>query len=250
MRLAGKNALITGATSGIGLATAKLFASEGARVFITGRSDEKLVAAQAAIGQPTVALNVDVRSVGDLKRMAKALHLELGDRGLDVFFANAGIAYSTPLLGTDESRFAELMDVNVKGLFFSMQAVTPLLARGASVVLNSAWLTEVGMPGFSILSATKAAVRSFARSWSAELLDRGVRVNVVSPGAVDTPIFELEGASSEQLIQTKNHLASRIPVGRMGTPDDIAEAVLFLASDASKYMLGSEVVVDGGFGQL
>jgi NAD(P)-dependent dehydrogenase (short-subunit alcohol dehydrogenase family) len=142
------------------------------------------------------------------------------------------------------------MDVNVKGLFFSMQAIAPVLRDGASVILNSAWLNAVGMGGFSALAATKSAVRSFARSWSCELLDRKIRVNVVSPGAIDTPIFELEGNAPEQMAEAKRRLALRIPAGRIGQPQEIAQAALFLASDESRYMLGAEIVVDGGFAQL
>ncbi|MEG0186891.1 MAG: SDR family oxidoreductase, partial [Stenotrophomonas sp.] len=159
-------------------------------------------------------------------------------------------AFSTPLLTTEEDRFDELMNVNVKGLFFSMQAVTPILADGASVILNSAWLSAVGMGGFSALAATKSAVRSFARSWSCELLSRRIRVNVVSPGAINTPIFELEGGSPEQVEETKRQMALRIPARRMGTPMDVANAALFLASDESNYMMGAEIMVDGGFAQL
>lgn len=250
MRLEGKTALITGATSGIGLATAELFIREGARVAITGRREDKLAAAVKKLGEQAVGIQADVRSAADTRRMASAVSEAFGGRPLDIFFGNAGVAFSTPLLTTEEERFDELMDVNVKGLFYSMQAVAPILADGASVILNSAWLNAVGMGGFSALAATKAAVRSFARSWSCELLDRKIRVNAVSPGAIDTPIFELEGTNLDQIEETKRQMSLRIPARRLGTSLDVAQAVVFLASDESAYMLGSELVVDGGFAQI
>ncbi|THF25804.1 SDR family oxidoreductase [Pseudomonas atacamensis] len=250
MRLEGKIALITGATSGIGLATAQLFVNEGARVIITGRNESNLAEAKAQIHGPVSTLVADVRSPAQMQSMAQQITEMFGAGTLDIFFANAGVAFSTPLLTTDEAHYDELMDVNVKGLFFSMQAVAPLLRDGASVILNSAWLNATGSAGFSVLSASKAAVRSFARTWSADLLTRRIRVNAVSPGAIDTPIFELEGRSPEQLAEVKRHLAASIPAGRMGTPDDIAQTVLFLAGDESRYMLGAEIIVDGGFAQL
>lgn len=250
MRLQGKTALITGGTSGIGLVTAELFLREGARVAITGRDAAKLAQARAALGGDVITIQADVRVREDMQRMAQEVSDAFGDGGLDIFFGNAGVAYSTPLLSTDEARFDELMAVNVKGLFFSMQAVAPVLREGASVILNSAWLNAVGMGGFSALAASKSAVRSFARSWSCELMDRKIRVNAVSPGAIDTPIFELEGATPEQLTETKRQMSLRIPARRMGEPLEVAQAVLFLASDESRYMLGAEIVVDGGFAQL
>jgi Dehydrogenases with different specificities (related to short-chain alcohol dehydrogenases) len=250
MRLQGKNALVTGATSGIGLATAELFVREGARVAITGRNAARLEEARAKLGGAVTTIQADVRLREDMQRMARQIAETFGEGGLDVFFGNAGVAFSTPLLTTDETRFDELMAVNVKGLFFSMQAVTPMLRDGASVILNSAWLNAVGMGGFSALAAAKSAVRSFARSWSSELLDRKIRVNAVSPGAIDTPIFALEGTTATQLAETKRQMSLRIPARRMGEPEEIAQAVLFLASDESRYMLGAEIVVDGGFAQL
>lgn len=250
MRLQGKTALITGGTSGIGLVTAERFLREGARVAITGRDAAKLAQVRATLGGDVITIQADVRVREDMQRMAQEVADAFGDGSLDIFFGNAGVAYSTPLLSTDEARFDELIAVNVKGLFFSMQAITPLLREGASVILNSAWLNAVGMGGFSALAASKAAVRSFARSWSCELMDRKIRVNAVSPGAIDTPIFELEGATPEQLAETKRQMSLRIPARRMGEPLEVAQAVLFLASDESRYMLGAEIVVDGGFAQL
>lgn len=250
MRLLNKTALITGATSGIGLATAELFVANGAEVILTGRDHAKLESLKNTFGDRAKVISADLNSHEDLSRVKELLEKEYGLKSIDIFFANAGIAYSTPLGKTDEASYDALMNTNIKSLFFSMQTFLPLLANGASVILNSAWLNSVGMPGFSVLSASKSAVRSFARSWSAELLEQKIRVNCVSPGAIDTPIFQLEGGTAEEIAATKKAIAESVPAGRMGTADEIASAVLFLASDESKYMLGSEIVIDGGFAQL
>lgn len=251
--LNGKTALITGGTSGIGLATAKLMHSNGAQVVITGRDASNLEIAEE-IGKDVLALQVDVLSRTSLATMASRIKEAFG--GVDVFFANAGVAYVTPLATTTEDAYDTLMDTNIKSVFFSLQAVEPILREGASVILNSAWLNQVGVQGRSLLSASKAAVRSFARTFSAELLQRRVRVNTVSPGLIDTPILRGVG-QSEHPGQTgsefKDYIAAAakpIPLGRLGRPHEIAAAVLFLASDASSYMLGSELVVDGGLAEL
>jgi len=252
--LKGKTALITGGASGIGLATAKLMHAQGARVVIAGRDASKLEAARREIGESVLALEVDVLSRESLVAMASEIEEAFG--GLDVFFVNAGVAYVTPLATTTENAYDTLMDTNVRSVFFSVQAVEPILREGASVILNTAWLNQVGVPGRAVLSATKAAVRSFARTFSAELLARRIRVNAVSPGLIDTPILRGVGQSEhpgQTNAQFKDYLdgaAKLIPIGRLGRPDEIAEAVLFLASDASSYMLGSELVVDGGFAEL
>ncbi|GAA0904735.1 SDR family oxidoreductase [Rothia nasimurium] len=246
MKLEGKTALVTGGSSGIGLATAALFAREGARVAITGRDAARLDEVAVTLGDAVIPIVADVCSHDDLNRMHHVLRDRLG--GLDVFFANAGVAFGTPLESTTEARYDELMDINVKGVFFSMQAVSPLLREGASVILNTSWLNEVGTPGLSMLSASKAAVRSLARTWSAELLARRIRVNAVSPGAIDTPIHG--SASDADVSAAKARIAQRVPLGRLGLADDIAQAALFLASDDSRYMLGAEIAVDGGFAQI
>jgi NAD(P)-dependent dehydrogenase (short-subunit alcohol dehydrogenase family) len=252
--LYGKTALITGGTSGIGLATAKLLHGDGVRVAISGRNPQTLSRAREEIGGDVLTVQADVRSRADLQRMASEVRDAFG--ALDIFFANAGVAYVTPLATTDEAGYDAIMDTNVKSVFFSIQAVEPIMREGGSIILNTAWLNQVGVPGRAILSASKAAVRSFARTLSAELLSRRIRVNAVSPGLIETPILRGVG-QSEHPGQTEEefqaYLASAstlIPIGRLGRPEEIAAAVLFLASEASSYMLGSEMVVDGGFGGL
>ena len=249
-----KTALVTGGTSGIGLATATLLRENGARVAVTGHNQADLDAARKAIGDDVITLKADVLSRSDLNRLAADIKQAFG--GLDIFFANAGIAYVTPLATTSEEQFDRPMDTNVKSVFFSVQAIEPVMNEGGSIILNTAWLNQVGVPGRAALSASKAAVRSFARTFSAELRPRQIRVNAVSPGLIETPILRVVGQSehpgqTEQ--QFKDYLAGAaqlIPIGRLGQPEEIAAAALFLASDASSYMLGSELVVDGGFAEL
>jgi NAD(P)-dependent dehydrogenase (short-subunit alcohol dehydrogenase family) len=247
MTLEGKTALITGGSSGIGLATAKLFQEHGARVAITGTDAAKLDKAKAALAGKAVTIKADVRVLADMTRMAEETKAAFGK--LNIFFANAGAALGTPLGATDEAAYTKLMDVNVKGVFFSVQAVVPLMPEGSSIILNTSWLDRRGVPGRGILSASKAAVRSFTRTFAAELVDRKIRVNAVSPGSIITPLHK--GARSDAEFAAYVEATSKIiPAGRMGTPDDIANAALFLASDASSYMLGAEIIVDGGRAEL
>lgn len=248
MMLKDKTALITGGTTGIGFATAKRFLAEGARVAITGVDAGRLRAARESLGGDLLALSVDVRDRAALDAAAERIATEFG--GLDILFANAGVALPTPLEATDEERFDAIMDVNVKGVFFTVQALAPRLRPGASVVLNTSWLDEVGTAGLSVLSASKAAVRSFARTLAAELAPRSIRVNAVSPGAVATPIHAKTGMSPDDLQRFAASLQAKIPLGRFAEADEIAHAVTFLASEQSRYMLGAELVVDGGFAQL
>lgn len=245
--LKGKTALITGGSSGIGLAAAQLLARNGARVAITGTNAGKLADACASLGEGHLAITADVTSAEDRARLREQLQSAFG--ALDVLFANAGVAFATPIDSTEEAMFDRLMDVNVKGVFFTIQAVLPLMPEGGSIILNTSWLNQVGTPGRAVLSASKAAVRSFARTLSAELLDRKIRVNAVSPGSIETPIHR-RGQSDEEFAAYKARVGAQVPLGRMGRPDEIASAVLFLASDASSYMLGAEIVVDGGRAEL
>lgn len=248
MRLNGKTALITGGTSGIGLATAQVFVREGARVAVTGRDVTKFDDVRKALGRDALIIQAEVRSVDDMRQMSRDVKDRFG--GLDVFFGNAGRALASPLETTDEALYAEVMDSNVKGLFFSMQAVSPLLREGGSVILNTSFLNSTGRIGLSLTAASKAAARSFARTWSQELLPRRIRVNAVSPGFIKTPIMSRMGMSPEEVEAQRAGAASIIPVGRMGEAEEIAAAALFLASDESQYVVGAELVVDGGISQL
>jgi NAD(P)-dependent dehydrogenase (short-subunit alcohol dehydrogenase family) len=246
--LHGKTALVTGGSSGIGFAAARILRDNGARVAIMGKSQDKLDRAQGALGADVLAIRGDASSLDDLAHMRKVLEGAFGT--LDILFANAGVAFGTPIATTDEASFSRIMDVNVKSVFFTVQAVLPLMREGGSIVLNTSWLNQVGAPGRSALSASKAAVRSFARTMSAELLDRKIRVNAVSPGSIETPIHRGKDQSEEDFRVYAERVGAQVPLGRMGRPEEIAAAVLFLASDASSYMLGAEIVVDGGRSEL
>lgn len=246
--LQGKTSLITGGTTGIGFATAKLFREQGAKVAITGLSPQRLAQARHALGDDVLTIKADVRSMAELAAASQAVHTEFGH--LDVLFANAGVAFATPVSSTDEARFDEMMDINFKGVFFTVQHMLPLMRKGSSIVLNTSWLDQVGTAGLSLLSASKAAARSLTRTLAAELWPQGIRVNAVSPGAINTPIHTKTGMTPEQLQAFASGLQQKIPMGRFGTAEEIAAAVLFLASDGSSYMLGAELVVDGGFSQL
>lgn len=248
MDLAGKRIVVTGGTTGIGFESAKLFVAEGATVLITGQDAGRLETALNALGPKATGVLADVRSVRQLAAVRKAAE-ERFER-VDVVFANAGVAFATPILGTDETLFDTVMDVNVKGVFFTVQALLPLMGAGGSIILNTSWLADVGTAGLSVLSASKAAVRSFARSLAAELVARGIRVNAVSPGATATPIYGKFGLDADGLSALQASVLAKIPMGRFGQPDEVAQAALFLASDRSRYMLGAEIAVDGGFAQL
>jgi NAD(P)-dependent dehydrogenase (short-subunit alcohol dehydrogenase family) len=246
--LTGKTALITGGSSGIGLAAARRLAADGARVAITGTDEAKLSAALGDLGPGALAIRADVRSLADLKAMAATLEESFGT--IDIVFANAGVAYGTPIAATGEEAFDRMMDINVKGVFFTVQSVLPIMADGSSIILNTSWLNKVGTAGRSVLSASKAAVRSFARTLSAELAERKIRVNCVSPGPTDTPIHHSAGKTEEEYKAYTEKVSARVPAGRMGRPEEIAAAVAFLASDESSFMLGTEMIIDGGLAEL
>jgi NAD(P)-dependent dehydrogenase (short-subunit alcohol dehydrogenase family) len=247
-RLDGRIALVTGGNSGIGLATAKQFVNEGAYVFITGRRERELAAAVKAIGRHVTGVQGDVSNLGDLDRLFAQVTLEKGR--LDVVFANAGVAKFAPVGTITEAFYHSIFDINVKGLLFTVQKALPLLPDGASIILNASIVGSKGLSSNSVYSATKAAVRSFARTWTTDLKQRRIRVNAVSPGSIDTPGLSDLLASSDAGQQRLTMIANSVPLGRLGTPEEIAKAVVFLASDDSSYITGTELFVDGGFAQV
>ena len=247
-RLTGKTALITGGTTGIGLATAKLFLQEGARVAITGQDAGRVTEASAMLGANAIAIRADVSSASEMAAVAARLKKEFG--GLDIVFANAGIAKPMPFAEVDEENINSQIDVNLKGVIYTVQKMLPILRKPASIILTSTTLTQQGLAGMSIYSATKAAVRSLARTLSAELVSQGVRVNVISPGPIETPIYGKTGMSAEALQQMAGMVVGKVPVGRFGQPEEVAKAVLFLASDDSSYILGEDLLVDGGMAMI
>jgi NAD(P)-dependent dehydrogenase (short-subunit alcohol dehydrogenase family) len=247
-RLEGKIALITGGTSGIGLATAKQFVNEGAYVFITGRRAPELAAAVKEIGRNVSGVQGDVSNLTDLDRLFGQIQNEKGK--LDIVFANAGLAQYAPFGEITEKFYESIFEVNVKGPLFTVQKALPLLPDGASIILNASIVGSKGLSTNSVYSATKAAVRSFARTWTTDLKDRRIRVNAISPGSIDTPGLSDLLASAEAGEQRKKMISTMVPLGRLGTPDEIAKAVVFLASDDSSYVTGTELFVDGGFAQV
>jgi NAD(P)-dependent dehydrogenase (short-subunit alcohol dehydrogenase family) len=245
MRLANKTALITGGNSGIGLATAKQFVSEGAHVYITGRRGAELAAAVKEIGDNVTAIQGDVSNLGDLDRLFA--QIKQGKGKLDIVFANAGAAKFAPLEKITEEHYDSLFNSNLKGLLFTVQKALPLMPDGGSIILNASTAgSKAPAPEWSVYSATKAAVRSFARTWTTDLKHRRIRVNAVSPGYTSTPPWHsVDGAD-----QLMKNISAGIPLGRFGTPDEIAKAVVFLACDDSSYVTGAELFVDGGFAQV
>ncbi|HIK13807.1 MAG TPA: SDR family oxidoreductase [Leptolyngbyaceae cyanobacterium M33_DOE_097] len=244
-RLQGKTAVITGGTTGIGFETAKQFIAEGARVIITGQNTERLQAAAQELGSKVIPVQADVRSLPDLKALAERVKTEFGS--LDILFANAGIGFFAPLETIDEAFYDSQFDVNVKGVFFTIQTLAGQLNEGASVILNASAIHEKGAAMGSVYFATKAAVRSFARSLAAELGSRKIRVNTVSPGIVITNFQSKMGMSQDALEGFAEYIKQSAPLGRVGQSEEIAAAVVFLASDESSYMTAADVVVDGGF---
>jgi NAD(P)-dependent dehydrogenase (short-subunit alcohol dehydrogenase family) len=248
-KLAGKVAVVTGGSSGIGLATAQRFVDEGAYVFITGRRQNELDAAVKQIGRNITGVQGDVAKLADIDKLYAAVKEQKGK--LDVVFANAGIGELAPIGQITEEHFDKQFDVNVKGLLFTVQKALPLLQDGGAIVLNASIVSITGNPAFSVYSATKAAVRSFARTWSVDLKERKIRVNAISPGVVPTPGYNTGlGMTQEQVDQFVKSMAANVPLGRPGTTDEIAKAVLFLASDDSSYVNGIELFVDGGLAQI
>jgi len=240
-KLQGKVAVITGGTTGIGLATAKLFVEEGAYVFITGRRQKELDHAIQAIGNNVTGVRGDIAKLSDLDRLYEAV----ATKGkIDIVFANAGVAEFAPLGKVTEEHFDKLFGINVKGTLFTVQKALPLLKDGASIILNGSVASVKGTPAFGVYGATKAALRSFVRTWTLDLKDRHIRSNVISPGPTDTPV--IDGQPADAIAR----IVSTIPMGRMGEPDEIARAALFLGSDDSTFVTGIELFVDGGRGQV
>jgi NAD(P)-dependent dehydrogenase (short-subunit alcohol dehydrogenase family) len=247
-KLKGKIAVITGGNSGIGLATAKRFVSEGAYVFITGRRQKELDLAVSEIGNNIRGIQGDVSNLVDLDKLYNIVKDQKGR--IDILFANAGIAEFAPLGEISEEHFDKIFGINVKGLLFTVQKALPILQDQGSIILNASIGSSKGVEESSVYSATKAAVRSFARTWTVDLKHRKIRVNAISPGPIETPIFTSLMQDEEQSEQFKKNLVNTVPMGRMGNPDEIAKVVSFLASDESSYITGIELFVDGGLAQI
>ena len=247
-RFANKSILVTGGSSGIGLAAAKAFAAEGARVVITGRDATALAAALSQLGGKAIALRNDAGSLAQARQLASDLAAQ--SIRLDGVFINAGSAKFAPFEAVDEALWDQVFDTNVKGAYFQLQALLPQINSGASIVINGSINAHIGMPNSSVYAASKAALITLAKTLSAELLPRGVRVNVVSPGPVSTPLYGKLGLDQATLEATAAQIQAQVPLGRFGTPEEIASTVLHLASPESAFIVGSEIVVDGGMSQL
>lgn len=248
LRLNSKTAVITGGTSGIGLAAAQLFIAEGAKVIITGQNETRLAEAAQTLGSNAMPVQANVINLADLDRLAEQTETILS--GIDVLFVNAGVAKATPFRQVTEASFDEEIAINLKGVFFTVQKLEPLMKEGGSIILTTTSLAQTAMVGESVYSASKAAVRSLARSFSLELRDRNIRVNAVAPGPIETPIWSKMDMPAEAMDQTAQQAIDRTPAGRFGKPEEIAKAVLFLASEDSSFMLGEEILVDGGWATL
>jgi NAD(P)-dependent dehydrogenase (short-subunit alcohol dehydrogenase family) len=247
-RFKGKVAVVTGGNSGIGLATAKAFVREGAKVAITGRSDDTLKSAQKELGPEALVIKADMSKVAEIESAMGKVRSKFGR--IDALFVNAGIGKFVPFEEVTEQFFDETMATNLRGLFFTVQKALPLLSKGAAVVLNASINAHMGMPGSSVYGASKAAVVNLAKTLSADLLARGVRVNVVSPGPITTPILDRMGLPEKETRELKEHIAGRVPLKRFGHPDEVASAVLYLSAPESAYIVGTELIVDGGMIQL
>jgi len=243
-RFEGKVAMVTGGNSGIGLAAAKAFAREGAQVAVTGRDEGTLKSAEKEIGSSALAIRADAARIADLDAAMAKVRDQF--KRIDALFVNAGIGKFVPIAEVTEAMFDEIVTINLKGAFFTVQKALPLMPHGSAVVLNASINAHIGLPGTTVYGATKAAVVNMAKTMSADLAERGIRVNAVSPGPVETPIFGRAGISSEQIRLTKEWLQNQTLVKRMAEPEEIAEAVLYLSSDVSSFVIGTELVIDGG----
>ena len=247
-KLQGKVAVVTGGNSGIGLATARRFVAEGAHVFITGRRQAELDDAVVRIGTNVTGVRGDVSNLADLDRLFATVKEQQGR--IDVLFANAGFLALAPLGSITEDHFDHLFDVNVKGVLFTVQKALPLFTNGGSIILTSSFASSKGPVFATVYSASKAAVRSFARCWTMDLRHHKIRVNAISPGPIETPGVNIAGGTREQLDEYKANVMAAVPMGRMGKPDEVAKAAVFLASDDSSYVTGIELFVDGGAAQV
>jgi NAD(P)-dependent dehydrogenase (short-subunit alcohol dehydrogenase family) len=247
-KLDGKIALITGGSTGIGLATAKLFQKEGAQVIVTGRNPEGIAAAQKELGAAAVAIASDTSKIKDATTLIDIIRQKFGR--IDILFANAGIARFQPFGEIEESFFDEHFNINVKGLFFTVQAALPLIPSGGSILLTASVVSKKGFPGSSVYAATKAAVRSFGRTLATELAPRGIRVNTLSPGPIETPLFDKMGLPAEATGQMRERFGDSVALKRLGTVDEMARAALYLSSDDASYVVGAELFADGGLAEL
>lgn len=247
-RLEGKKVLITGGTSGIGLATAKLFRDEGASLIVTGRSQDGISRAREELGADVVVLSSDAANLDDIESLMAEAKERLGK--LDVLLVNAGVAKAAPIEHVSEAMFDDIMGVNLKGVYFTIQKALPLFSANASIIVTTSITNQLGSPNFSIYGASKAALRSVVQSLGLELIDRGIRVNAISPGPIMTPIFDRFGLPGEVVTAIKGEIERKSPIKRFGSPDEVAKVALFLASDDSAYVVGEEIVVDGGMSLL
>jgi NAD(P)-dependent dehydrogenase (short-subunit alcohol dehydrogenase family) len=248
MKLNNKVAVITGGNSGIGLATAQTFIREGAQVVIVGRNQQSVDEAVGSLGDKSVGIQADVANLADLDRLYATVQERVGN--IDIIVVNAGVAPLRPLAQVDEAHYDQIMNVNVKGAYFTVQKALPVLNAGAAIVLVASVASISGVPGLSVYNASKAALRSLARTFSAELIDRGIRVNVISPGPIETPLFGKMEIPPAAIGELGESILSQVPMKRMGQPEEMAKAILFLASSDSSYVLGAELFADGGMGQI
>jgi NAD(P)-dependent dehydrogenase (short-subunit alcohol dehydrogenase family) len=248
VKLNNKIAVITGGNSGIGLATAQAFIQEGAKVVIVGRNRQALDEAVQTLGENVTAIQADVANLADLDRLYATVKEQIGN--VDIIVVNAGVAPVRPLPQVDEAHFDQIMNVNVKGAYFTVQKALPVLNDGAAIVLVASAATVSGLPGLSVYNASKAALRSLARTFSTELIDRGIRVNTISPGPIETPIFNKMELPPESVGEVGASILNKVPMKRMGKPEEMASAIVFLASSDSSYVLGTELFADGGMYQI
>ena len=247
-RFVGKVAVVTGGNSGIGLGVAKAYAQEGAQVAITGRNGKTLEIAAKEIGNDVLAIQSDVGKVAEIEAAMKRIKERFGR--IDALFVNAGVGKFVPLEEVTEAFFDETVDINLKGVFFTVQKAVPLMAPGSAILLNASINAHLGMPGSTVYGATKAAVVNMAKTLSADLLQKGIRVNAISPGPITSALLTRDGLSSEKLQETKDWIQSQVPIKRFGTPEEIAAAVLYLTAPESAFVLGAELIVDGGMATL